>query len=113
MRRTPRGPSCERKGGMSFEFRVIHLPTRHGAANWCFGHSHNILVSVAAHESGDNREDTKFLYLAVADFCTQRSVGRQTGSITPDKCLRLKGHSASCGHSGAGVGFTVNFKGEF
>jgi hypothetical protein len=113
MRRTLRQPSCERKGGMSFECGVIHPPMRNGAANWCSGHSRNILVSVAAHESGNNGEDTKFLYLAVADFCTQRSVGRQTGSITPDKCLRLKGHSASCGHSRAGVRFKVNFKGEF
>jgi len=113
MPRTLRGPSCERKGRNVLRM-WSHSSTRE---KWgpelvfCAFSQH--LVSVAAHESGNNGEDTKFLYLAVADFCTQRSVGRQTGSISPDKCLRLKGHSASCGHSGAGVRFAVNFKGEF
>jgi hypothetical protein len=70
MRRKLREPSCERKDGMSFECRVIHPPIRDGTANKCSGHFCNVAASVAADESGNNGEQTKFLYLALHDFCT-------------------------------------------
>jgi len=57
MRRTLRRRSRERKGGMSFESRVIHPPRRDGAANWGYRHSCNVLASIAAHKSGNNWED--------------------------------------------------------
>ena len=56
MRRTVRRLSHDCKGGMSSESRVIHLPRRDGALNWCYWHSCHILASIAAHKSGNNRE---------------------------------------------------------
>jgi len=47
----------------------------------------------------------------LADLCTLCRMGKQTGLTTPNKCLPIKGHFASCGHAGARVGFAVNFEG--
>lgn len=47
----------------------------------------------------------------LADLRTLCRMGKQTGLTTPNKCLPIKGHFASCGHAGARVGFAVNFEG--
>jgi hypothetical protein len=73
-RPTLREPSCERKGGMSFVYRVIHPATRDCTANERSVHFSNVSASVAAHESGNNGENTRIFVPSTPDFCTHRDM---------------------------------------
>ena len=64
------------------------------------------MASVAAHKSGNNGEDTKFLYLAVLTFvpiagCEDRLVQSSQTNFSAWKDIRLL-----VGDPGAGVRFT-------
>ncbi len=62
----------------------------------------DVAAWVAAYESGEQRGKEEIFVPSTPDFCTHHRMGRQTGSIKPDKFLRVEGHSASCGRFRAG-----------
>jgi hypothetical protein len=73
----------------------------------------DVAASVAAHESGNNGENTKFLYLALLTFVPITAYEHKLDQSSRTNAFALKDIRLLVGASGAGVGFTMNFEGEF
>ena len=75
-------------------------------------HFSNVAASVAAHESENNGENTKLLYLALLTFVPIAACEDRLDQSSQTNAFALKDIRLLVGASGAGVGFRMNFEGE-
>ena len=107
-----RRPSCERKGGMSSEWRVIRPLTGDGAAPWLPG-VFATLRHGSSHTSRRTMGNAKFLYLKLLTFVPIAACEDRLGQSSQTNAFASRDIRLLVGASEAGVGFTMNFGAEF